>query len=76
MKKLLSILFLTCVFCLSAFADGETPVGGRICQPPSTPCLTAPVKGGEDPKSEDPIGSTTTKDTLNQVKDWLLEIFG
>jgi hypothetical protein len=66
MKKFATILVLLFVLSVSAFAEGEIPIGGKAC-PQGQICLTDGTthSGG---KSENPI--------IKDIYDFLKSIFG
>jgi hypothetical protein len=72
MKKISAVLFLTAVLCLSVFADGDTPVCGKNCQPP-VQCFT----GGE-PTVEKTIIKDSSEESgvFASWKNWLSRFFG
>ena len=66
MKKITTILVLLSVLSVSAFADGDVPLGGKSC-PQGQHCLTdgqIPASG----KTENPI--------IENILDYLKSIFG
>ncbi len=69
MKKLFAIFMLTAIFSLSAFAEGDLPVGNRDCKP-TQQCLFDPH--GTLPE---PVESKTA-DLLVTFKTWFERIFG
>lgn len=67
MKKFATITVLLFVLSVSAFADGDIPLGGKSCPQGKQTCLTdgdVPTGG----KSDNPI--------INTIFDYLRSIFG
>lgn len=66
MKKFATIFVLLFVLSVSAFADGQIPVGGKSCSQGQT-CLT---------EGEIPAGGKSDNAIIENIFDFLKSIFG
>ncbi len=67
MKKVATILVLLFVLSISAFADGQFPIGGKSCPQGQQICLAAEGQIPASVKSENPI--------YEEILDFLKSIF-